>query len=267
MVKDKSQRKRSTAQQGTFITKVNQTRVALASITENKGYALTMTAKMKRSEGFSLFVKKMEHYCPKTKKEEVQTMYFKGMLYVYGITPEAQTMLDVLKLSTAKQLGMEKVNVAVNVDNPITRANPMTIIVYNLLTVDKVATKFFCNEALKRLGMVCLRASHVKDQGFLTTSFKLKVIFDEGIAEDSVLTARTQMMAHCFTAKGSLTINKLSYSCTFSECCLHCKVTGHEIHTCQSYFEHVRPEIVPPQTEDPQDKDSEDEMDDEDNIN
>jgi hypothetical protein len=246
---------------------VNQTREALASITENKGYALTLTAKMKRNEGFSLFVKKMDQYCPKTKKEEVQTMYFKGMLYVYGKTPEAQKMLDVLKLSTAKQLGMENVNVAVNADNPITRANPMTVTVYNLLIVDKVAAKKYCNEALERLGMVCLRASHVKDQGFPTTSFKLKVIFDEGIAEDSVLTARTQMMAHCCTAKGSLTINKLSYSCTFSECCLHCKVTGHEIHTCRSYFEHIRPEIVPPHTEDPQEKDSEDEMEDEVNLN
>jgi hypothetical protein len=149
----------------------------------------------------------------------------------------------------------------------------------------------------------CQSYYHVKDQGFRTTTFKLKVILEEGDAEESVLTARAQLMAQCFTAKASMTINKIDLSnkidllsciprykaislaiCdiysikqisltinnTFSECCLYCKVTGDEIHTCQSYFEHVRPEIVPPQTEDPQDtqdKDSEDDMDDEVNIN
>ncbi len=78
----------------------------------------------------------------------------------------------------------------------------------------------------------CQSYYHVKDQGFRTTTFKLKVILEEGDAEESVLTARAQLMAQCFTAKASMTINKISYSCTFSECCLYCKVTGHEIDTC-----------------------------------
>lgn len=248
MTKEKSYRKRSNNEQGRAISKANQVRDALATITEHNGYEMTLTASMKHKEAFDLFVKMMKQHCPDAKKDAIQTMYFKGNLYAYGSNEAAQKSLTLLKTKTEKQLGLVRVSVKARVDEAISDTNPMTLTVFNLILTDRHDTPKYFAEALVHLGMVFVKASRVKEQGFPTTTYKIKAKWAEGEPEASVLAARTSLMARCFKAKSTLTVNHIEYGCTFLNCCLFCNVTGHEINSCQKYFDHLKLVAMPPTT-------------------